>query len=73
MKHGHMCFLGMTYWVGKGRVFIKNREEEVYPNLRICDVGMEILAGKCSANKNKREIIVNVWRKWMNARHFFVL
>lgn len=21
-------------------------------------------------NKNKRKIIVNVWRKWMNARHF---
>lgn len=49
MKHGHMYFLGMTYWVGKGCVFIKNMDKEVYPNLRIHDVGMEFLAGKCSA------------------------
>lgn len=50
MKHGHMCFLGMTYWVGKGCVFIKNMDRVVYPNLGICDVDMEILAGKCSAS-----------------------
>lgn len=47
MKHGHMCFLGMTYWVGKDRVFIKSMNREVYPNLGICDAGMEILAGRC--------------------------
>lgn len=47
MKHGHMCFLGMTYWVGKGCVFIKSIDREVYPNLGICVAGMEILAGRC--------------------------
>lgn len=50
MKHGHMCFLGMTYWVGRGYVFIKNMEGEVYSNLGIRDAGMEILADKCSAS-----------------------
>lgn len=46
MKHGHMCFLGMTYWIGKSHVFIKSMDREVYPNFGIWNVGTEILAGK---------------------------